>query len=142
MGIEPGTTVRVHYRGTLQDGTEFDSSRERGPLEFTLGEGMVIPGFDSAVAGLTVGESVTVTIPPSEAYGDRFEDAVHSVPLERFYEPPNVDDRVTVLSPEGEELLARVTIVGEDEATLDFNHPLAGETLVFEIELVEVVAPS
>ena len=88
MPAKPGDTVRVHYRGTLDDGTEFDSSTGRDPLEFTIGSGQVIPGFDAAVDGMSVGESVTVTIPAAEAYGPRQNEAVQQVPRDMFDDEP------------------------------------------------------
>lgn len=88
---KPGDTVRIHYTGTLQDGSEFDSSRGREPLEFTLGEGRVIAGFDAAVTGMEIGESRTVTIPAAEAYGDRHEAMLLRIPRKQM--PPNVEPR-------------------------------------------------
>ncbi len=134
-----GSTVKVHYKGTLEDGTEFDSSVGRDPLEFTVGGGKLIPGFDRAVLGMGVGESKTVKIPADDAYGSRREELVMT--LKRKALPSDVDPTV------GEELelqqgddvfVVRVTDVSEDDVTLDANHPLAGKTLIFEIELVEV----
>lgn len=140
MAVPNGATVRVHYRGTLEDGSEFDSSAGREPLEFTVGAGQVIPGFDRAVAGLEEGSSTTITIPAEEAYGERHESAVQTVPREMFYGDPYEGAQVTVASPEGDEMRAVITSVEDDDVTLDFNHPLAGEALTFEIELVEVLS--
>lgn len=139
MAPSAGQTVMVHYRGTLSDGTEFDSSKDRAPLQFTVGEGQVIPGFDQAVTGLEVGESTTVTIPADQAYGSREDDAVQEFPLDAFPEPPEEGWTVELQAPDGQRLAATVANVGQETATLDFNHPLAGEDLTFEIELVEVV---
>lgn len=136
---DAGQKVRVHYRGTLDDGSEFDSSEGREPLEFTLGAGEVIPGFDEAVTGLDVGQKTTVTIPACDAYGERMEEARHEVPLEAFPEPPEEGWIVELASPEGEKLAATVAKVGSESAILDFNHPMAGKDLTFEIELVEIV---
>lgn len=138
MPLNEGTTVRVHYRGTLEDGSVFDSSEGREPLEFTLGEGQVIPGFESAVIDLAPGESVTVTISPEEAYGPRLEEGMQTVPVSAFWETPEPGMVVQLVAPDGTQLAATVMEVGEEEATLDFNHPLAGEALTFEITLVEV----
>lgn len=139
MPLNEGTTVRVHYRGTLEDGTEFDSSEGRDPLEFTLGATQVIPGFENAVMALAPGESVTVTIPADDAYGAHLEDALQSVPVTSFWEPPAPGMVVQLVAPDGTQLAATVVEVGEEEALLDFNHPLAGQALTFEISLVEVI---
>lgn len=134
-----GEKVRVQYTGTLEDGTEFDSSRGRGPLEFTVGAGEVIPGFDEAVRELGVGESTTVTIPSENAYGEHMEDALRPVPRDMFIEAPEIGWAVELQAPDGNRLAAVVVEVGDEEVILDFNHPLAGRDLTFEIELVEVV---
>lgn len=136
-----GDTVKVHYKGTLADGSTFDSSEGREPLEFTVGAGQVIPGFDSAVEDLAPGESKTVTIPADEAYGPHDPEALRVVPREMFgdQEPqpgwmvelgtgdPNAPDK----------LMAVIDEVRDDEVVLDFNHPLAGQDLTFDITLVE-----
>ncbi len=140
MTPTPGQKVRVHYRGTLSDGSEFDSSEGRPPLEFTVGGGEVIPGFDDAVADLEVGEKTTVTIAACDAYGEHIVEARQEVPLEAFPEPPEVGWMVELASPDGQRMAATVLEVGSDSAILDFNHPLAGEDLTFEIELVEIAA--
>jgi len=137
---QTGETVRVHYKGTLADGSEFDSSAGRDPLMFTLGEDSVIPGFEAAVAGLEVGERVTVTIPACEAYGDRNDGAFQQVPLEAFGDmQPAPGLVVAVQSPAGEQMAATITEVGDEFVKLDFNHPLAGQDLTFELSLVEIV---
>ena len=139
MAPEAGQKVRVHYRGTLDDGTEFDSSEGRDPLEFEVGSGEVIPGFDAAVADLEPGAKATVTIPACDAYGERIDEAMQVVPIDAFPEPPEEGWMVEVSAPDGQRMAATVTTVGTDTAVLDFNHPLAGQNLTFEIELVEVV---
>ena len=139
MPAKPGDTVRVHYRGTLADGSEFDSSAGRDPLEFTVGSGQVIPGFDAAVDGLAVGETVKVTIPAADAYGEHHEDALQEVPREMFAEDPQMGWMVELASPDGQRLAATIAEVKEETVTLDFNHPMAGKDLTFEIELVGVV---
>ncbi len=139
MAPQPGDTVKVHYRGTLSDGTEFDNSEGGEPLEFTVGSGQVIPGFDEAVQNMNdVGDKKTVTIPVDEAYGERVEEATQQIPIEAFPEPPQVGWVVELTTPEGEQVQAVVTKVDAQTATIDFNHPLAGEDLTFEIELVGV----
>lgn len=136
-----GDTVRIHYTGTLDDGTEFDSSTGRDPLEFALGGGQVIPGFDSAVDGMAVGENKTVTIPADEAYGERHEQLVQEVPKTAL--PDEIDPAVGMQlqsrSPEGQVMNLVITEVADETITLDGNHPLAGQSLTFAIELVEIV---
>lgn len=134
-----GQNVLVHYKGTLSDGSEFDSSEGREPLQFTVGAGEVIPGFDDAVRDLEVGESKSVTIPAAEAYGERTEEAVQTFPLESFPDTPEAGWVVELQTQDGQRVAAAIVDVNETEATLDFNHPLAGQDLTFEIELVEIV---
>jgi len=137
MPAKRGDRVRVHYTGTLQDGTEFDSSRGRAPLEFTLGEGRVITGFDAAVTGMEVGETRTVTIPADEAYGARHDAMLLRVPREQV--PPNVEPRVGQPLRVGRgDQAVNVTVreVTPEHIVLDANHPLAGEELTFALELV------
>ena len=141
MAVENGVTVRVHYRGTFEDGEEFDSSAGRDPLEFEMGAGQLIPGFEAAVRGLDVGGKVTVTIPPEDAYGPKHDALLQKVSAEDFAEPPFLGGQVNLVAPDGDTLPGEIVAIEGDEVTLDFNHPLAGKTLVFEIELVDVVAP-
>lgn len=129
-----GQTVKVHYTGTLDDGTLFDSSREREPLEFTIGSGQVIPGFDEAAKALEVGESTTVRLEPKDAYGEPNIELIFHVPANETPEPLVVGDRVELWNG----ALAVVTTVTDDEIIIDANHPLAGKALTFEIELVAV----
>ena len=136
-----GDTVRIHYTGTLDDGSVFDSSRGRRPLEFRLGGGQVIPGFDAAVTGMAVGEEKTVTIPAAEAYGDRRGD--HEMTVERAQLPDDIDPAVgdqLQMSDGTNQLLVRVTAVTKETVTLDANHPLAGKDLTFALELMEIVS--
>lgn len=139
MAATTGDTVRVHYRGTLADGTEFDASEGRDPLEFRLGEGVVIPGIEAAVTGLEPGQERTVTIPPEEAYGPKNEALIQRVEVDAFAEDPYVGGHVDLVAPDGSRLPGVIAAVGEEGAVLDFNHPLAGQALTFEIELVEIV---
>ena len=135
-----GDTVRVHYTGTLDDGTVFDSSQGRAPLEFTVGIGQVIPGFDEAVTGMAPGEEKTVTIPSGEAYGEHRPEMLATVPRAQF--PPEIEPEIgqeLQVSQDGQNFVVRVVEVGEDQVTLDANHPLAGEDLTFKLELVEIV---
>ena len=135
-----GDTVKIHYTGTLDDGTQFDSSAGRDPLEFELGGGQVIPGFDSAVEGMAVGENKNVRIEPDQAYGDRHEQLVQQVPRSALPDDlePQVGMGLQSQSPDGQVMMLMVTEVGDDSITVDANHPLAGQTLNFDIELVEI----
>jgi peptidylprolyl isomerase len=139
MPATKGQCVRVNYRGTLQNGEEFDSSYGREPLQFTLGEGQVIPGFEQAIENMDVGDKKTITIQPEDAYGEHHDEAVQSVPRSIFGdEEPNPGEVVQLVAPDGTEVMASVLEVGDEEVHLDFNHPLAGEPLTFELELVEL----
>ncbi len=140
MAAKTGDTVRVHYRGTLADGTEFDCSEGREPLEFEVGSGQVIPGFDVAVCELDSGDSTVVTIVATEAYGERNDEAVQTFPLDFFGgQVPEVGWAVELATEDGQRVPATVAEVNDDNVVLDFNHPLAGEDLTFEITLVEIV---
>ena len=135
-----GDTVRVHYTGTLEDGTTFDTSVGREPLEFTLGEGKMIPGFEKAVYGLKVGKSKTVTIPAEEAYGPHRDDLVIVVEREQLPADldPKVDQQLQMQQTDGRTAVVIVIDVSETTITVDANHSLAGKDLTFEIELVEI----
>jgi peptidylprolyl isomerase len=136
-----GDTVRVHYTGTLDDGSQFDSSAGREPLEFALGSGQVIPGFDTAVAGMSVGESRSVRIPAEDAYGARHDELISDVPRSALPQDlePAVGMHLQAQGPDGQVMQLLVVAVAEESFTVDGNHPLAGETLNFDIELVEIV---
>ncbi len=141
MTAQEGSTVKVHYSGTLKrDGSEFDSSQGRDPLEFKLGAGMVIAGFERAVIGKSPGDSVTVEIPPEDGYGDPNDQLVFQVRKNQL--PPDVELEEGIMleirTEDGSPAYVRVTQFDEEMVTLDGNHPLAGETLVFDIEVVEV----
>lgn len=140
MPIKQGDTVSVHYTGSLDDGTVFDSSREREPLKFTMSKGQLIAGFESAVMGKEVGDVVTTHIPPAEAYGDADQEMIFSVSIDQVPDhiTPTVGLPLTLESPEGERMEVTITEVTDTEITLDANHPLAGKTLTFEIEIVSV----
>jgi peptidylprolyl isomerase len=135
-----GDTVKVHYTGSLGDGTVFDSSANRSPLEFTVGQGQVIPGFDQAVDGMEVGDQKTVVIPADQAYGARDERLI--VHMERTRLPQDLDleleDRLQVRRPDGRLMNVTVTEISDSAITLDGNHVLAGQDLTFEIELVAI----
>ena len=129
-----GDLVSAHYHGTLDDGRVFDSSRERDPLQFTVGAGSVIDGFDNAVRGLGVGESVTVRLEPEEAYGEPRPDLLIELPIENAPEGVAVGSVLTM--PNGAQ--ARVVALTDTTFTIDANHPLAGQALTFKIELVAI----
>jgi len=134
-----GQTVSIHYTGKLTDGTVFDSSEGRDPLEFELGSKQVIPGFEAAVRTLEIGESTETTIPPEEAYGERRDDMV--VTLDRSQFPPEQTPEVGMevyLQAGDQPIPAKIVQVHPDSVTLDANHRLAGQTLIFDIELVSV----
>ena len=137
-----GNIVNVHYVGTLNDGTEFDSSRQRGEaLSFTLGSGQLITGFDQAVAGMTVGETKSITLPPTEAYGELRDNLTQTVPQAAFPEDFQFIEGNQVMgqSPQGMPVMATIVTTHEDgTVTLDMNHPMAGKTLNFNIELLSV----
>lgn len=135
-----GDDVKVNYTGRLDDGTVFDSSEGREPLAFTLGNGQVIPGFDAAVDGMTVGDSKTITIPCSDAYGPYREDMVLTVPREQLPEglDPEVGQQLQMGQSEESMLVVSVTEVADESITLDANHPLAGKDLTFDVQLVEI----
>jgi len=136
-----GDTVRIHYKGSLDDGTVFDTSRGRDPFEFVLGAGMVIPGFDDAVTGMTVGDTQTVAIAPDQAYGPYHDDHVIEVTKDQIPEDitPEIGMGLQLHSNDGRQFDVVVAKIGDDTVTLDGNHPLAGKTLTFEIELVAIV---
>ncbi|MGC9320297.1 MAG: FKBP-type peptidyl-prolyl cis-trans isomerase [Armatimonadota bacterium] len=135
-----GDTVKVHYTGKLEDGTVFDSSREREPIEFTIDEGEVIPGFEDAVRGMEEGETRTVEIAPEQGYGPRQENAIFEVQRDQIPDEiePEVGMQLQVQGQDRQPFAARVAEVGDETVTLDANHPLAGETLTFDLELVEI----
>lgn len=142
MQAKFGSTVNVHYKGTLSDGTEFDNSRQRGePLKFEVGSGYMISGFNNAVNGMTVGEVKSVQLEPEEAYGEYFPEALQAVPRGAF--APDFEfilgGTIQGNGPEGP-FLAKIHEVQDDTVTLDMNHPLAGKQLNFEIELLSVAA--
>ncbi|MEJ2501897.1 MAG: peptidylprolyl isomerase [Gemmatimonadota bacterium] len=137
---QQGDTVTVHYTGKLDSGEVFDSSQGRDPLEFTVGSGQVIPGFDQAVDGLAVGESREVRIEPDDAYGQPREDLVVDVDRSQFPgdTDPAVGQQVQVQVAPGQNRVATIAEVADATIKLDLNHPLAGEPLTFEVELVEI----
>ena len=137
---EQGDTVRIHYTGRLEDGTVFDTSENRDPLSFTLGEEKVIPGFAEAVEGMEEGESKTAEVPAEQAYGPHREDLLLWVQRAQLPEDmsPEVGQQLQMQTQDGRTFQASVAQVGEDRVQVDANHPLAGKDLTFDIELVEI----
>jgi len=135
-----GDNVKIHYTGKLEDGTVFDSSAGREPLEFTIGSGQVIPGFEEAVLGMRTGESKNVTIPSDKAYGERNEQLIIEVPREQV--PPDInpelDQKLQMGGPNGELIVVTVVDLNDDAIVLDANPPLAGKNLIFDLELVSI----
>ena len=135
-------TVKIHYTGKLTDGTVFDSSEGREPLEFKIGEKNIIPELEASVVGMSIGDKATVEITAENAYGPRVDEAIQTV--ERSVIPPEVEltvgGQLQATAPNGQDLVFVVTEMNDETVTLDGNHPLAGQDLVFDIELVEVVA--
>jgi peptidylprolyl isomerase len=138
--VKSGDTVRVHYHGRLTDGTTFDSSEGREPLEFEVGSGMVIAGFDNGVTGMVVGDKKTVQIPAEQAYGGKNPDMVVEFPKSQFPEDmkPEVGMQLNMTNGGGQVIPVKIVDVKEETVMLDANHPLAGEDLTFDIELVEI----
>jgi len=136
-----GKTVRVHYTGKLKDGTVFDSSENREPLEFVVGEGNIIKGFDEAVQGMEPGTNKSVVIPSEDAYGEKREDMVVDIPIEQVPAEikPQVGMDLSIQNQEGQPMQVKVVGVDTEKITLDANHTLAGEDLTFDIQLIEVV---
>jgi len=136
-----GDTVQVHYTGRLGDGTIFDSSRDRDPLKFTLGQHQVIPGFEQAVIGMEPGQSRTAEISVDQAYGPRDEQLLLTIGRQQVPADIEIDvgDRVQIRRRDGGTLIATIAEISETSITLDGNHPLAGQDLTFDIELVAIV---
>lgn len=136
-----GDTVKVHYTGKFEDGTEFATSINDNPLQFTIGEGEVIPGLEQAVTGMKPGQAKTAKIQAEQAYGSYQESKVRQVNRERF--PADMDlqigKAVTIRKPGGKKIKSIVLTVSETSVTLDANHPLAGEDLFFDIQLIEII---
>ncbi len=140
-GVQEGDAVRIHYTGKLDDGTVFDSSEGRDPLQFIVGDGQVISGFEEAVIGMEPGESKTVKIPADKAYGPYDKEKVGVIDRSQFPADTELEvgQQLTVRPPSGEMITATVIDVSETSVTVDANHHLAGKDLTFEIELVEIL---
>tara|TARA_R110000824_G_scaffold191891_9_gene373718 strand:- start:1863 stop:2309 length:447 start_codon:yes stop_codon:yes gene_type:complete len=141
LKAEKGNQVKVHYRGSLQDGTEFDNSYSRGePIGFQVGAGQMIGGFDSALEGMTVGDTKSITITPEDGYGPINPEARTDIPKSAFPEGIDLMEGLPVplKTPDGKALMGRISQLNESTVTVDLNHPLAGQQLQFDIELVEI----
>lgn len=141
MAIKKGDKVKIEYTGTLEDGTVFDSSEKHGqPLEFEVGSGKIIPGFENAVEGMEKDEEKEITLKPEEAYGEPNEQLIREIPRDQL--PPDQEPKegmvLAVGLPTGQQIPARIIEVSEDKVKLDMNHPLAGKTLKFKIKVIEV----
>jgi FKBP-type peptidyl-prolyl cis-trans isomerase 2 len=139
--VKKGDTIKVHYHGKLNDGSTFDSSEGREPLEFEVGGGMVIPGFDSGVTGMAPGEKKTIVIPADEAYGQKQDEMIMEFPRDRFPADmvPEVGMQLNMSNGSGQNFPVTIAEVGDEAVLLDANHPLAGQDLTFDLELVEIV---
>ncbi len=139
--VKAGDTVRIHYTGTLKDGSTFDSSAGREPLEFVVGSGQIIPGLDRAIPGMKVGDTKVVDVPADQAYGAHNPDGVQAIPRDQFPDnlPLDPGTQLQVQTADGRALPVTITEVTEEAVTLDANHRLAGKDLTFDIELVEIV---
>jgi len=141
MTIKNGDTVSIHYKGTFEDGTEFDNSFERGePITCQVGAGMLISGFDNALTGMKVGETKNINLSPEEAYGEHIAEGVQQVTRDCFPEDFELVKEATVYGKNaaGEEMIATILDFDDTQATLDFNHPMAGKNLNFEINIVDI----
>jgi peptidylprolyl isomerase len=140
--VKNGDTVRVHYVGSVTDGTEFDNSYKRAePLEFTVGSRQLIPGFENAVMGMEIGEKKNIAIPCVDAYGPRQEELIVVVPLAEL--PPGMKPKIgqmlRVSQTDGQDFAVNIVALTEQDVTLDANHPLAGKDLKFDIEVIEIL---
>lgn len=138
--IEKGQKVKIHYTGTLDDGKPFDSSEGRDPLEFEMGASMVIPGFENGVADMAVGEKKTIKILATEAYGEKRDEMVMEFERETLPEglEPEVGMGLQMQGPQGQPIPVKITAVADATITVDANHPLAGQNLTFELELIDI----
>ena len=139
-----GDTVSVHYRGTLDDGTEFDSSYDREPLTFTIGDGKLLKGFETAVTGMTKGDTTTISLTEDDAYGAHDPDRTTSIERSVFPDDLNLGtgETIPLMAPNGQPVMATVLEATDNEVTFDVNHPLAGKNINFSIELLSISEPT
>ena len=142
MSVENGNTIRVHYTGTLSDGTQFDSSDGREPLEFVVGSGMVIPGFDAGVIGMEIGETKVIDIPAKDAYGEKQDEMIVEIPRSEFGPDftAEVGEQLMIQLGDGNQIPVTICKINDEVVALDANHHLAGKDLVFTVTLIEIVA--
>jgi peptidylprolyl isomerase len=138
--VEGSMYVSVHYKGTLADGEQFDSSEGRPPLEFKTGADQMIKGFEAAIMGMSLNEKKVFTLSPEDAYGERDESRTHEFPRAEIPSEitPEVGQLLALTSSEGQQIPARITAVDDEKVTFDLNHPLAGQSLTFEVEVVGI----
>jgi FKBP-type peptidyl-prolyl cis-trans isomerase 2 len=141
MAVQSGDTIKIHYQGRLADGTTFDSSEGRSPLEFTVGSGAVIKGFDDGVQGMSVGEKKTIEIPFIHAYGPEDPSMIIEFPIERLPADmkPEIGMQLNMNNASGQQFPVVITDITKENIILNANHPLAGKDLIFDLELVEIV---
>lgn len=142
--VKSGDKIKVHYHGKLSDGETFDSSEGRDPLEFEVGSGMVIKGFDDGVTGMSVGEKKTIQIPFAEAYGPVNPEMIIEMPKDRFPEDMKLENGMPLMmsDQQGQQFQVKIVEIKEEAVMLDANHQLAGKDLTFDLKLVEIVAPA
>lgn len=142
MPIKKGDKIKVEYTGTLEDGTVFDTSEGREPLEFEVGSGQVITGFDNAVIGMEKGEEKEIKLKPEQAYKDINPELITKIPRTQL--PQNQEPKpgmvILLKTPDGKQLPVRITEVSDNDVTIDLNHPLAGKTINFKIKIVDIVS--
>lgn len=136
--MKPGSKVKIHYTGTLNDGKVFDSSEGKEPLEFTIGENQVIPGFENGVKGMKLNEEKTIKIKANEAYGEVNKQLIISVPREKFPPQIEVNGRLILKGPQGQSIPAIIKEVKDNIVVIDLNHPLAGKDLNFKVKVVGI----
>ncbi len=136
--MKQGDKVKLHYTGTLDDGSIFDSSEGKEPLEFTIGENQVIKGFEEGVKDMELDEEKTITIKAKDAYGEKQEELIKSVPKDKFPKEIEAGARIILKSPDGQQIPALISEVNEHSVVLDLNHPLAGKELTFKIKVVGI----
>jgi len=138
--VKEGDTIVIEYKGKLEDGTVFDSTEGKNPLEFTVGEGEVIPGLEKGVIGMSAGESKTIVIPPEEGYGPHLKERVCKLDKKRIPDNfhPEVGQQLQMYRADGLPVMGTVVAISDTSFTMDYNHPLAGKILIFETTIVEI----